>query len=120
MENDPGTKRFILLRHPSGTYARVKQGFSWPALLFGSLWAIVRRMWLLAAVLLAVDIVLWVAGGYAAHLANPALLFLFLVANIVYLIVRGQYGNRWRLAFLRRSGYVPVPVAQEPAGSPPA
>lgn len=111
------TQPAILLKHPSGVYVCVKQGFSWPAFVLGSLWAIVRHMWRLAAVLIVVDVLLWFVGGYALQKANPALLFFFLIANIVYAVVRGRYGNRWLLAALYPGGFVSAVAQSEPAFS---
>ncbi|MDO9358861.1 MAG: DUF2628 domain-containing protein [Polaromonas sp.] len=99
---------FITLQHPSGRCVRVSQGFSWPALVLGSVWAVVRRAWLLAAVFLAVDIALWILGGYAAGAGNTAGLLAFVLASIFFAVVRGMYGNRWLMSALRRGGYTPV------------
>lgn len=101
-------KSSTLLKHPSGVYARVGKGFSWPAFFFGSLWAFVKRAWLLTVLLLALEVALWAVGGYAATADNPALLTIFLLANVAYAVARGIYGNRWLLAMLRRRGFVPV------------
>lgn len=101
-------KSSTLLKNPSGMYARVGQGFSWPAFFFGSLWAFVKRSWLLTVLLLVPEVLLWAAGGYMATADNPALLTVFLFANVAYAVVRGIYGNRWLLAMLRHRGFVPV------------
>ena len=44
--------KYRLYKSPNGDIVRVKMGFSWQAFFVGSLSAIVRRTWLLAAVAL--------------------------------------------------------------------
>ena len=41
---------YRLYKSPQGDIVRVKMGFSWQAFFVGSLKAIVRRTWLLAAI----------------------------------------------------------------------
>lgn len=48
----------------------VKEGFSWPAFFFSAVWALWVRLWLVAVVLIALDI-LWTFGG--AWLGLPLL-----------------------------------------------
>jgi hypothetical protein len=45
--------------HPTHGIALVKQGFSWPAFIFGSLWALTRRIYPLFFAMLAVEAALW-------------------------------------------------------------
>ena len=86
----------------------VKIGFSWPAFFFGSLWAAAKGAWLLFAGLLVIDALVWFGSGYAAQSRNVLLVLVFLVANLVYVVIRGVYGNRWLEASLRRRGFVVV------------
>ena len=41
----------LLYFHPKHGFVAVKQGFSWPAFFFGSLWALARRAYGLFVVL---------------------------------------------------------------------
>jgi hypothetical protein len=87
---------------------KVKQGFSWPAFWFGSLWAAAMQMWLPAfLLLLVVDIWLWFITGYAQAQGAAGLALLGLIATVVYAYVRGRYGNRWLASSLVKRGYVP-------------
>ena len=38
-------KQYKVFIHPSGTSEAVKQGWSWPALFFGFIWAMIKKMW---------------------------------------------------------------------------
>ena len=78
----------------------VKEGFCWPALLFGPLWALGHRMWPVAAGIVAIGLVLaflpqwfW-SGGVVADLGTLALL-----------AVLGVEGNDLRELTLRWQGY---------------
>ena len=47
----------IYLRHPvRDETVEVKTGFSWAAFLLGFVWALMKRMWLVALLMLAVDL----------------------------------------------------------------
>ena len=95
----------IFFKGNSGA-AVVKNGFSWPAFLCGSLWAAAKRMWyphFLA--LLVVDAVMWFGLGYSEASGMEGLALVLLAAMWAYAVVRGRYGNRWLAASLRRRGY---------------
>lgn len=84
----------------------VKQGFSWPAFLFGSLWAMAHHMWWpYVWLLLPVEACLALLAGLAQARGAPALAGAVLLANLVFAIVRGHWGNRWYAQSLRRRGY---------------
>ena len=42
----------------AGDFVLVKEGFCWPALLFGPLWALYHRMWVVAAGLVSVGVII--------------------------------------------------------------
>ncbi|WP_157929717.1 DUF2628 domain-containing protein [Orrella dioscoreae] len=96
----PGTQR----------YEDVKQGFSWPALCFGLAWMAVKGVWrpfvvylcLLFGMGLAIEACLASASLWLAPLARLAAG----VAGFVMAIAAGWLGNRWRVAALRRAGFV--------------
>lgn len=105
----PGTQR----------YEDVKQGFSWPALCFGLAWMAVKGVWRPFAVYLclvfgmglAIEACLASASMWLAPLARLAAG----VAGLAMAIAAGWLGNRWRVAALRRAGF----VAEAPLGSGP-
>lgn len=103
-------RKIVYLHERRGVVA-VKQGFSWPAFLFGALWAAAKQMWFPAFwALLVLDIGLWFVSGYAEAQGAGGLALCGLLLNIAYAFVRGRYGNRWLAASLRSKGYTPSPI----------
>lgn len=103
----------VLLSHPSGREARVGVGFSWPALLFGPFWAMVRRQWTLALLLAIAFVGANVLAAVGERSGSLPLLLLSLIVLIGYMAACGLYGNRWLRYFLERDGY-----REEPETSP--
>lgn len=92
--------------NPRRGIVSVKQGFSWPAFLFGSLWAMAHGMWVPhVLVLLPLEAIFWFLTGYAQAHGHAPLLLAAGVANLVFALVRGVRGNRWLATFLQRRGY---------------
>jgi hypothetical protein len=83
----------------------IKEGFSWPAFIFGPLWLIARRMWLVlagfAAVWLAVQLCFMVLPG-GANAAGLA----WLVISLGF----GMEANQLRRWTLERRGYRTIGV----------
>ena len=91
----------IYLRHPGEAEAvAVATGFSWGALLLGFIWALSKRMWFAAFVMLGVNLILFGIGfwGETADLLG-------FVLTIVFGVACGAYGNRWHRLTLERRGY---------------
>jgi hypothetical protein len=78
----------------------VKEGFSWPAFVFGVVWALYHRLWIVAALLVALTTGLGVAFEELRLDPVSASLIFFAVAVLV-----GMFGNDWKRASLRRRGY---------------
>lgn len=92
--------------NPRQGVVSVKQGFSWPAFLFGSLWAMVHHMWVpYVLLLLPIEWVFWLLIGYAQSHGNGPMLLVASLGNLVFAIVRGRRGNQWRATALERRGY---------------
>ncbi len=84
----------------------VKEGFCWPAFVFGFLWALYHRLWLWAAGLLALAVA--VEWGSLALEVNPV------VAAAVSLAIGaiiGFHGNDLRGIDLARKGYAYLGLA---------
>jgi hypothetical protein len=78
--------------HPKKGLTQVKQGFSWPAFFFGSLWAAVRKMWFPSfGAMMLLDVALWFLTGYAEAQRAGGLVLIGLVATLVYAYLRGRY-----------------------------
>ncbi|MDD9877686.1 MAG: DUF2628 domain-containing protein [Magnetovibrio sp.] len=86
--------------------ALVKEGFSWPAFLFAGIWALWNRMWLWAAVFLAVPPVIGVTmrGLGADPLAQS-------VVGFGWALIVGLVANDLKRAALERRGFVETGVA---------
>ena len=90
---------------PGRDFVRVKNGFSWPALFCGVLWASSKKLWGVLLAMLLVEIVLYALGAAAQAQRNPMLAVVQLALTVGYSLVRGFFGNAWRRASLRRRGY---------------
>ncbi|HEY1999999.1 DUF2628 domain-containing protein [Paraburkholderia sp.] len=92
----------IYLQHPaSNERVAVSTGFSWSACLLGFIWALMKRLWLLAVLLLAVDLIITLIGfvGAAADVIS-------LILSIAFAIYCGMNANQWHRRALERKGYV--------------
>lgn len=78
----------------------VKEGFCWPAFLFGPLWSLVHRLWLVTVLMLAVLIVLG-AGLDALGVDD----FVETVISIAIAVLIGAHANDWRRRALAKRGY---------------
>jgi len=100
---------YRLYKSPQGDIVRVKMGFSWQAFFVGSLKAIVRRTWLLAAIgLLVYLMAAFYNGAPTATSRTAALLLVLLGFFAVYMLFCGVNGNRWLDDSLRRRGFTVV------------
>jgi hypothetical protein len=78
----------------------VKEGFCWPAFVFGILWALLHRLWLAA---LGIAVVLVIVGAAMDAFGLDALVQSIVSVAIAFLI--GSHGNDWRRRKLARLGY---------------
>jgi hypothetical protein len=100
---------YRLYKSPHGDIVRVKMGFSWQAFFVGSLKAIVRRTWLLAAVgVLFYLIAAFYGGAPSATTRTIGLLVVLLLFYALYMVFCGIYGNRWLSDSLHRRGFMLV------------
>jgi hypothetical protein len=78
----------------------VATGFSWGACLLGFIWALSKKMWFAAFVMLSVSIILLSMGlwGETADLIGTVL-------SILFAIGCGIYGNQWHRWTLEKRGY---------------
>lgn len=96
-------KQYKIFTHPSGQQEAVKQGWSWPGFCFGGFWALVKKMWGLAALILI--------GGFSIGFLMGVIMPLEtanLVTNIIALgiaIAIGMNGNQLREQNLLSRGY---------------
>lgn len=78
----------------------VKEGFSWPALVFGILWTLWHRLWIESAALLALFLALGIILGYADPGEPIESVIMLAVAVLI-----GAAAADWRRQSLQRRGY---------------
>ena len=92
---------FKIFKHPERGLQAVKEGFSWPAFFFTSLWSLSRQMWLLSVILIlfsvALRFLLWELAAVS--------LFLPWAVVLVFDFIVGLNGNAWRMNNLYDRGY---------------
>ncbi|SEB06089.1 DUF2628 domain-containing protein [Paraburkholderia sartisoli] len=92
----------IYLQHPvTHETIAVGTGFNWPACLFGPFWAVMRRLWRVALLMLIVDVLLSVIG-----LADVTVDLASLALSIAFAAYCGVNGNKWHRQALERKGFV--------------
>lgn len=96
-------KQYKIFRNASGQVEAVKQGWSWPAFFFSVIWAIAKRLWIIAIwailIVMAIGTFLSLNVGYE---------YSYEITNIISLLVYvvfGVYGNRWREKHLLTHGF---------------
>lgn len=92
-------KEFKIYQHPDGKREAVKQGWSWPGFFFGPIWALVKKLWGLGAVLLVAVIIL------AMFPIETGIGVLAALLSLGIYITCGINGNRWREKNLASRGY---------------
>ncbi|HET7268403.1 MAG TPA: DUF2628 domain-containing protein [Oleiagrimonas sp.] len=106
-------KSFKIYTHPAGRVEAVKQGWSWPAFLFGAFWALFKKLWAIGIGLLVIAII-W--GIISAQLHSHAVDLLGNLVGIVIGVFFGIYGNGWRESNLSSRGYVAGGVVEAANG----
>jgi len=94
-------RNFALYHHPQRGYEAVKQGFSWPGFWFTWIWAFVKRLYVIAVVLLVGLVLLRVL----VETREPGLVWLGAVGALVVALGVGFKGNDWRESSLVNRGY---------------
>lgn len=110
-------KQYKIFKHPGGASEAVKQGWSWPAFFFSSVWALTKRMWLLGGCCLVSLFVFGVGLGASGGGEDADLLIN--VVSIVINVIFGLNGNSWREKNLLSRGFEQVDTvsAANPEGA---
>lgn len=98
-------KQFKIYANLQGTYEAVKQGWSWPAFFFVSIWALVNKMWALGFGVITVFFVLVVIEDAAGWRLGQGINILSNIGVLVLSIVFGVKGNTWRESNLTSRGF---------------
>lgn len=96
-------KQYKIFKDPAGKIETVKQGWSWPAFLFGVIWAFAKRLYGLGSGILLAIILISMTFPQGDE---PGVLDLFLnLASFAIAAVFGAKGNLWREKNLAKRGY---------------
>ena len=102
-------KSFNVYKHPSHGIEAVRVGFSWPALFFGILWMLAKRLWGLAGIWFVALIVLSLVEKVADQSREDgaqALVYLILaVAYFALRLIPAFHGNKWKEKDLSKRGF---------------
>lgn len=104
----------------------VKAGWSWPAFLFGSIWALFSGLWGIGIVMLPIEFILALlvnAIDRAMHgreqlydNETTAVILLVMSIPLVIRISFGIFGNGWKRKKLTKAGYWPDAAVQAASG----
>ncbi len=112
-------KTFNIYKHPTEGLEAVKVGFSWPALVFGILWMLVKKPWGFASLWFVAGLLLLFFEGVVERAdasGGQALAYLLLTAGYFTLaLVPAVKGNKWREDNLAGRGYKQVGTVQAEA-----
>jgi len=101
-----------------GKYKAVKNGFSWSAMLFGTIWAWINGMVGVGLCLLFLAILLKIVGAFLGAIGGGAgAIFSLFLIDIPVLVWIGKSGNNWKKSSLEKKGYK-LMQANAPASSP--
>lgn len=93
-------------KHRNGDVRRVKSGFNWFALLFGTLWAFANRAWVLGLALFVPTLALTFVGDFVHdHVRGAPGPLIMIALYTVLMYVYGRNGNAWLERSLRSRGY---------------
>jgi hypothetical protein len=98
-------KQYKIFEHPTGQIESVKQGWSWPAFCFTSIWALVKKMWSIGVTITVGYFIFMCVEGAVGGKAEATMNIFFWIVNIFIGIVFGINGNSWREGNLQTRGY---------------
>ncbi|MDF3080953.1 hypothetical protein KPB01_08280 [Burkholderia sola] len=90
-----------LMIHPTMPERRVKLGFNWSALIFGTIWAYSEGLVVQGGRMTAVD----AASGLLCSSGRPALLIAALVLFVAKNVYSARHGSAWIRQRLLNQGY---------------
>ena len=109
-------KTFNIYKHPTQGIQAVKVGFSWPALFFGILWLLSKKLWSFSGIWVATYFFLTITERATEHFAgSEAKAFLYLILAACYFavwLVPAFKGNSWREHNLFKRGYEKIESIQ--------
>lgn len=101
----PPGRSHCVYEHPDGRRETIKNGFSWPAVLFGVLWALAKQLMPRAMGLLVLNLVLAFLGPLLGALFGYLGIAIDIVITLGVLMWIGDQGNEWLRKDVRRRGF---------------
>lgn len=107
-------KTFKVYKHEFYGYEAVKQGFSWPALFFGFIWAMVKKLWKISAILFLAFVLLNLLSGTGRVSHSISLSILTTIGYLFLWLIPALQGNKWREQELENKGYLLIKTIMAP------
>jgi hypothetical protein len=98
-------KTFRILTAEGKPPIATKKGFCWPAFFFGVFWALYKRFWPAAGVLLVLTVVLRALPRMIDFPQLPGMRFVLLTLFVALMVVVGFYANILLTTYLVTRGY---------------
>lgn len=102
-------KKYKVYKHPDNRLEAVKDGFSFPGLLFAGLWLLWHKMWVVGGVAviacLAVYPIFPNPEGYVLGIPYGHKFGIADILNMGFQVIVGLYGNEWRSTSLEQRGF---------------
>jgi hypothetical protein len=95
----------------------VKEGFSWPGLFVGALWALSHRLWIHAILLAVAAGGLPVTAAVLEHRGMRGVAFLLRLCVLGVVAFAGFKGNEWRRQGLLKRGYASLGTVEAESAS---
>lgn len=101
---------YKIFKDPLGVYEAVKQGWSWPAFFFGTIWVFIKRIWWLGFGLVLMSFLLpsLIAANLQDMPQEQMIATINMIGTVVTMIIGiilGLYGNLLREKNLLSRGY---------------
>lgn len=102
-------KQFNVFKSPTRGMEAVKVGFSWPALFFGVIWMLLKKLWGVAAlwmtVCIAFALIEEVTDRSEASLVQASVYFFLAAGYFALWLIPAFKGNKWREQNLTKRGF---------------
>ena len=102
-------KKYQIFKHPDNRLDAVKEGFSFPGALFGGLWLLWHKMWILGSIACVVGIAVYAIfpnpEGFIYGIPYGHKFGMADISNIFIELTIGFFGNEWRSESLKQRGF---------------
>ncbi len=109
-------KTFKVFRHPVKGFDVVKVGFSWPALFFGIIWMLIKKLYgwffLWIAMFILLSLVEVVTVQSIESIEKIIVSLIIIIGYWALWLIPGFKGNKWREKNLQKRGYELIDTIQ--------